>query len=90
MTVQAFFIGGFLLAFGILSLKFNYQLVGFTGNVGSIEKWLGSGSTYGFFKFISILLCIVGFLYMFGLSDAFFTWLFSPLEQFFPKNNNAL
>lgn len=84
MFIQQFFIGLFLLVFGVVSLKFNYNLVGFTGHIGFIEKYLGYGSTYAFLKFVSVLCVIFGFLYMTGLSGPVLEWLFSPLAQFFP------
>ncbi|HEX7259575.1 MAG TPA: hypothetical protein VF272_01435 [Candidatus Saccharimonadia bacterium] len=86
MIFEHFLIGALLLGIGIATMKFNYQLVGITGYLGFVEKWLGAGSTYGFFKFLSILTCIFGFLYMFGLSDVVLELLLSPLTQFFPKN----
>ncbi len=90
MSFEHFVIGSLLVVFGFLALKYNFQLVNLTGNVGFVEQWLGAGSTYGFFKLLSIIICIVGFLYMFGLSNAVFGWLLSPLAQFFPKGNNGL
>ncbi|HUC20342.1 MAG TPA: hypothetical protein VMR98_02520 [Candidatus Polarisedimenticolaceae bacterium] len=87
MIFEHFLAGALLLGIGIVTMKYNYRLVGITGNLGFVEKWMGAGMTYFFFKLLSILTCIFGFLYMFGLSDAVLTWMLSPLTQFFPKNN---
>ena len=84
MIFQHILLGIVLLALGVVSLKYNYQLVGYTGNVSWVEKYLGGGSTYAFFKIVSVLLCIGGFLYMTGLWDPLFAWMVSPLAGFFP------
>jgi len=88
MFIQHFLLGLFLLAAGVVSLKFNYQLVGITGSISWVEKYLGGGSTYFFFKMLSIIACIVGSLYMTGLATPFFDWLLSPLAVFFPHPAN--
>jgi hypothetical protein len=71
------------LMLGVVSLKYNFQVVGFTGHIGFVEKYLGYGSTYAFLKIGSVLLCIGGFMYMFGLFDPLFRVLLSPLAVFF-------
>jgi hypothetical protein len=75
-------------ALGVFSLKYNYQLVGITGNVGFAERWLGAGSTYFFFKMLSVVLVIGGLLYATGLGVPVFKWLVSPLKVFFPQNTS--
>jgi hypothetical protein len=68
---------------GVAGLKFNYQLVGFTGHVGFAERYLGAGGTYFFFKLLSIAIVIGGILYMTGLGEPVLAWLLSPLAQYF-------
>jgi hypothetical protein len=85
MIFQQILLGMLFLALGVVSLKYNYQLVGITGNISWVEKYLGGGSTYAFFKMLSVVLCLGGFLYMTGLSDPVFRWMLSPLAQFFQQ-----
>ncbi|HUC87440.1 MAG TPA: hypothetical protein VMR75_03970 [Candidatus Saccharimonadales bacterium] len=83
MFIQHFFVGLMAVALGVVSLKYNYQLTGFTGHIGFVEKYLGYGSTYVFLKMLSVVLCIGGFMYMFGLLDPVFHLLVSPLTALF-------
>ncbi len=66
---------------GTLMLKFNYQLVGFTGRQDWIESKFGSGTTYLAYKLLAILVVFAGILMATGLATPFFTWLFSPLRH---------
>ena len=68
---------------GVVGVKFNYQLVGFTGSIEWVERYLGGGSTYAFLKIVAVCLSIGGFMYMFGLFSPVERWLLSPLAQFF-------
>ncbi len=68
---------------GGVTLKYNYQMIGFTGHIEYVERYLGYGSTYAFAKIMSVLVIIGGFMYMFGLFDPVFGWLLSPLARFF-------
>ena len=70
-----------LVVFGVLSLKYNFKLVGFTGRQDWIESKLGSGTTYFFFKMLSLLMIISGILYITGLGDPIVRWLLSPLAN---------
>jgi hypothetical protein len=87
MFVEHFIIGLMLVAAGVFTLKFNYQLVGYTGSIGFVERYLGGGSTYIFLKLLSVLVCIGGFMYAFGLWDPVARWLLSPLATFFPHSS---
>ena len=69
------------IAIGILAMKFNYQLVGFTGRQDWIENKLGSGSTYFAFKILAVLLIAFGILYAIGLWEPVGRALFSPLTN---------
>lgn len=82
-SFSAFITGILVAAAGALALKYNYQLVGFTGHQDWIESKLGAGSTYGVYKILSILLAIGGVIYAVGLGDATFGWLLSPLNGIF-------
>lgn len=83
MFFDHFILGATAIGLGIVMLKYNYQLVGFTGNIGAVEKYLGYGMTYAFFKIVAVFLCIGGFLYMFGLADPILRWMLSPLAIYF-------
>jgi len=82
-TIGNFIIGILMIGAGVLTLKYNYQVVGFTGRPEWLEDKLGQGSTYFAYKIFSVLLIIIGMLYATGLSGAFFGWLFSPLKNVF-------
>jgi hypothetical protein len=82
-TIGNFIIGILMVAAGVLTLKFNYQVVGFTGRPEWLESKLGQGSTYFAYKIFSVLLIIIGMLYATGLTAPFFGWLFSPLKHVF-------
>jgi hypothetical protein len=75
------FYGLLAVAAGVVALKFNYQLVGFTGHIDAVERYLGAGSTYAFVKFLSVLLIVGGFLYMTGLYNPVLKTLLSPLAH---------
>ena len=66
---------------GVVALKFNYQLVGFTGRQDWIESKLGSGSTYFAFKILAVLLIGFGIIFALGLGDSIGRALFSPLTN---------
>ncbi len=68
---------------GVIGLKYNYQLVGFTGSIDFVEKYLGAGSTYAFLKFMALMLIVGGFVYMIGFGEPALRWLLSPLDLFF-------
>ena len=73
-------IGIIVVAIGVVSLKYNFQVVGITGRQDWIERRLGGGSTYFAFKLFSVLAIFAGLIFMTGLSTPFFTWLLSPLR----------
>lgn len=89
MILTHIIFGLIFVVLGALGLKYNYQLVGFTGEVGFIENKLGSGSTYGVFKLLSVLLCLGGFLYMTGLMDPILHWALSPLDILVQRDPSA-
>ena len=82
---QQIIFGLLAVGIGVVTLKYNYQIANFTGDIGFVERYLGAGSTYGFLKFLSVLLIIGGFLYMTGLANPILDWLLSPLGAFFPQ-----
>ncbi len=85
MLFQQIVIGIIVTALGVVTLKYNYQLVNFTGNVDFAQRYLGGGGTYGFYKLLSITLVIGGLTYATGLGDPVLRWLLAPIVGFFPN-----
>lgn len=85
ITVSGILWGITAVVLGVLGLRFTFQIVGFTGSQDWIESKLGSGSTYGAYKFFAILLVLGGILEATGLMPGVMHALVSPLRQFFPK-----
>ena len=79
------FYGIIAVAIGTLLLKYNYQLVGFTGRQDWIEDHLGSGTTYLAYKLFAIVIVLGGVAYATGLGDPVMRTLLSPLKSFFPQ-----
>lgn len=67
---------------GIFLLKYNYQLVGYTGRQDWIESKLGSGSTYLAYKLLALVIVIGGLLAVTGLGGSVLNWALSPLRHF--------
>lgn len=83
MIFEHLVVGLLAVGMGVAALRYNYQLVGFTGHIGAVERYMGYGSTYLFMKLLAVLVCIGGFLYAFGLLTPIMGWLLSPLAAFF-------
>jgi hypothetical protein len=86
MFIQRIVFGFIAIAIGIVSLKFNYQLVNSTARLEFIESKLGAGSTYLVYKILSVALVLGGILYITGFGTAVFTWLVSPIASLFPQS----
>ncbi len=84
--IENFLWGMLAVGLGILILKFNYQLVGFTGRQDWIESKLGQGSTYLAYKLFAVMLVLGGLVVALGLSDLVFGWLLSPLRGLLPES----
>jgi hypothetical protein len=87
MTFGGFIIGLIVVVFGVLMLKYTFNLTNFTGNVGFAEKYLGAGGTYSLYKILGIVLCLGGIMAMFGLFEPVARWALSPLAPYFKINN---
>jgi hypothetical protein len=85
MVFQQIVLGFLAIVGGVLALKFNFQLVNITGNVGFAEKYLGAGGTYSLYKIGGVVLVIGGLLYMTGLGSPVLTFILSPIAGLFPK-----
>lgn len=84
ITLSGILWGLAAIALGILGLRFTYQIVNLTGNQDWIESKIGSGSTYGAYKFFAIVLVIGGILEATGLMPGLMKALVSPLRGMFP------
>ncbi len=87
MIIQQIIFGLLAVALGVITLKYNFQIVNNTARLEFIESKLGSGTTYLVYKLLSILLVIGGVLYMTGLYHGALSWLLSPLVGLFPHNS---
>jgi hypothetical protein len=82
-------IGLFMIGAGILFVKFTFKIVGITGNQQWLEKYTGSGSTYGIYKLFGVFLVIIGILFATGFGNNVLDFMFSPLKSIFrPLGNN--
>jgi hypothetical protein len=82
-------IGLLVMVAGAVTLRYNFSIVNFTGNQEWIERRLGGGSTYGAYKFFSVLLVLTGVMYGSGLHIPFFNWLLSPFLDLFGGVNTT-
>ena len=82
-TIAHFFYGLIAIGIGTLFLKYNYQIVGYTGRQDWIESKLGGGSTFLVYKLFALLLVIGGLLAATGLGDPVATVLLSPFKGIF-------
>lgn len=85
MLIQQIIFGFLAIAVGVVTLKYNYQLVNNTFRLEWIESKLGPGMTFTVYKLFSVLLVTGGILFLTGLYRPVLTWLLSPLAALFPK-----
>ncbi len=77
------FIGLGMAVAGVAMVKFTFQLVNMTGAQGWLERYTGSGSTYGVYKIFGVVLAIVGLMVASGLGTNVMEFFFSPLKHLF-------
>lgn len=75
--------GALAIAAGVAMVKYSFWLANQTGSIGMVEQYLGAGSTYGFYKFLGIILIIGGLFYMTGMLTPLMEWLLAPLAPIF-------
>jgi hypothetical protein len=83
ITLKGIIFGILAIIFGILGLKYNYQIVNFTGRQDWIEDKLGGGTTFVAYKLFAILLVLVGILAATGLINPLLNGILSPLKHTF-------
>ena len=82
-SLSGLFIGLAMIALGILGVKYSFWLHRQTGPIQALERYTGSGSTYGIYKIGSTLLILVGILWATGFGHNVMDFLFSPLKDLF-------
>ena len=87
MLFQQIFYGLLMIAVGVITLKYNFQIVNNTSRLEWIESKLGVGSTYLVYKLISVGLVLFGILYMTGFGDEVLRWALSPFANLFNPND---
>lgn len=83
--ISQIIIGSMVAGAGVAALKYNYELVGFTGHIDFVERYMGGGSTYLFVKMVSVLAILGGIIYILGLGDDMLSLILSPIINLFPK-----
>jgi len=83
MLFQRILIGLLLIAAGVLSIKYSNKLADWFGHLPSLERKLGSGSSYAIIKFTGVLVVLFGCLYLTNTHKPVFDFLFSPLTNLF-------
>jgi hypothetical protein len=76
-------IGSGLIIIGVVTVKYTFQAVNLTGRQMWIEKYAGSGSTYGVYKIFGVILVLVGILTATGFGDNVMNFLLTPLYNLF-------
>jgi hypothetical protein len=82
-SLRNLIIGLVMAGLGVAMVKYTFQLVNITGTQGWLERYTGSGSTYGIYKIVGVLVALIGLILASGLGNAFMDTLFSPLRSIF-------
>ena len=83
LSISGIITGLIMIGLGILGVKFSFWLHQQTGPIDALERYTGSGSTYGIYKIGSVLLILVGILWATGFGVNVMEFLFSPLKNLF-------
>jgi len=82
-------IGLAMMVGGIAMIKYTFQLANITGSQDWIERFTGSGTTYGIYKLFGVFIVIVGVLFATGFGNNVIAFIFSPLKSVFrPPGSN--
>src|SRR5580704_7652141 len=82
-SIQHLLIGLAVLAAGIALVKYSFQAVNITGPQHWLERYTGSGSTYGMYKLLGVAMVILGLLIATGFGNNVLETLLSPLKGVF-------
>jgi hypothetical protein len=83
MNFNNLLIGLAMVVFGVLAVKYTFWLRNTTGPQEWLERYTGSGSTYGMYKIFGVILILFGFMTATGLADPVMRWLLSPFLNIF-------
>lgn len=85
--IMRIFLGLIAIVVGTLGLRYNFTMTNTFPRLEFFERNLGSGSSYGIYKLICLILVIGGILYMTGFGGGVLAWLLSPLTSLFPSGS---
>ena len=88
-SITGLLVGLAMVVSGLLFLKFTFWIHNTTGPQQWIERYLGSGSTYGVYKIFGVFLVIVGVLVGTGFGDNVMGFFFAPLVNIFRAGGGA-
>ena len=76
-------IGLAMIAGGFAMVKYTFKLLNITGPQQWMERYTGSGSTYGMYKLAGVAIIIMGILFATGFGNNLMDFIFSPLKGIF-------
>ena len=82
-NLSHFLLGLFLIACGVVMMKFNFKLVDITGRQDWIEDKLGSGTTYLAYQVFAVSLIIIDITLVSRLGSTLFSVILSPFKRLF-------
>ena len=83
--IMRIFLGLIAIIVGTLGLRYNFAMSNTFPRLEFFERNLGSGSSYGIYKLICLILVIGGILYMTGFGPTVVGWLLAPIVGLFPQ-----
>ncbi|HVQ43494.1 MAG TPA: hypothetical protein VMT30_00825 [Candidatus Saccharimonadia bacterium] len=88
-TLSGLLIGLSMVALGILGIKFTFWIHNVTGPLDFLERYTGSGSTYGIYKILSVLLVMIGIIWATGFGHNVMDFIFSPFVNLFRPGGSS-
>lgn len=68
---------------GVAFVKYTFWIHNMTGPQDWLERYTGSGSTYGIYKLFGVFIVLTGLLVASGFGNNVMSFLFSPLANLF-------
>ena len=87
-SVQGLIVGLIMTVLGVLLVKYTFWIHNMTGAQDWLERYTGSGSTYGIYKIFGVLIGLIGLLVATGFGDNVMSFFFSPLANLFAPLKN--
>lgn len=81
MTATTIMIGFAIIIWGVCMVRFTMPIMNFTGRQWWLERYVGAGMTFTAYKFIGVLLVVLGVLVGTGFGYDILAFLFSPLRN---------